>query len=374
MAANDIADPNIIWAGQKLVIPGSEVPAAGETATEATLEPSPTNTAAVTPVAERTGSGASTQSLPTRVYLEGISHEWQRLNNCGPVTVGMALSFYGETVTQYDTAPILKGGEEDKNVSPADLTGYLTSKGYGARILINGDLDILRRLVANNIPVIAEQWLIRENDPLTGHYRLVRGYDQEAGVFVVNDSYLGPNLRFTDAEFDRRWRGFNRLYVPVYRPEQEPLVREIIGSDWDEQTMYARALPALQGEVEDIGDIYAWFNLGDVYLGLGRYEEAVNAFEQAISLGLPERMLWYRFGLFKAYNEAGQYQKTIELANGQLATVPALEEVLYYRGQAYEALGQFAQAEADYQTAVQYNARFQPAQEALAMLPAIRSE
>lgn len=361
MAANDIDDPNAIWAGQTLVIPGGTVPPP-----ERSEEP--TATSAAEPEATATPSGVAAEPLPEQVYLQSISHDWQKLNNCGPTTVAMALSYFGESLTQFDTAPILKGGDQDKNVSPEDLVRYLNERGYPTRIFINGDMETLRRLVANDIPVISEQWLIREGDPLTGHYRLVRGYDDAAGAFIVNDSYLGPDLRFTYPEFDRRWRGFNRLYIPVYRPDQEPLVREIIGADWDEQAMYERALQTLQGEVETVGDLYAYFNIGDVYLALGRYENAIAAYEQAMSFGLPERMLWYRFGPFEAYNAAGQYQKTIDLANRQLAAVSALEEVHYYRGRAYEGLGQLEQARTDYQAAVQFNARFQPAQEALAGL------
>lgn len=367
MAVNEIDDPDTIWIGQVL-----QIPAGGNPAPEAASDPSPTETPMPVDTAagdQQEGSTESTLSaLPAQVYLESMTHDWQKMNNCGPTTVAMALSYYGETLTQFDTAPILKGSELDKNVSPSDLAAYLRSQGYPARIFINGDIETVQRLLANDIPVISEQWLIREGDPLTGHYRLVRGYDENAGVFISNDSYLGPNVRFTYAEFDRRWRGFNRLYIPIYRTDQEPLVRQIVGDDWDEQAMYRRALQTLQAEVDTVGDLYAWFNLGDAYLGAGRYEEAVAAYERAISFGLPERMLWYRFGPFEAYNGAGQYEETIALATAQLQVVPALEEVLYYRGVAYERLGQFEQARADYRAAVDYNQRFRPAQEALAAL------
>lgn len=373
MAENGIEDANNIWAGQEITIPGAAVQA-GDASEESVSTGDPANTEQSEEQTDEStadlpdSAEVSQEQLPDQVYLDAISHDWQKLNNCGPTTVAMALSYFGEALTQFDTASVLKGSEQDKNVAPEDLVRYLNSRGYPTRIFINGDMETLRRLVANDIPVISEQWLIREGDPLTGHYRLVRGYNDNEGVFIVNDSYLGPNLRFTYSEFDRRWRGFNRLYIPVFTPQQEPLVREIIGAEWNEQQMYENALTTLQDEVRSVGDLYAHFNIGDVYLRLGRYEDAVAAYEQAMSFGLPERMLWYRFGPYEAYNATGQYQKTVNLANAQIAAVSALEEVHYYRGKAYQGLGQMEQARADFQAAVDYNARYQPAQDALASL------
>jgi hypothetical protein len=75
----------------------------------------------------------------------------------------------------------------------------------------------------------------------------------------------------------------------------------------------------------------------------------VVAFEQAMALGVPPRLLWYRFGPFVAYNRAGQYQKTLALAAPLLTKVPMLEELQYQRGIALEELGQRAEAAAAYE-------------------------
>jgi len=293
-----------------------------------------------------------------------MSHEWQKMNNCAPATLAMGLSYYGYELTQFDLAPILKGGDKDRNVSPEEIVAYLHEIGLGGRVRINGDIETLQRLIANGVPVMVEQWLDRPGDELTGHYRLVRGYDREAGVIIVNDSYSGPKLRFPYAEFQRLWRAFNRLYIPIYRPEQESLVREIIGEDWDDGVMYRKALTVAQREIQEIGDLYTWFNLGGDYLGLGQDEEAVAAFEQALAFGLPPRMLWYQFGPIEAYNRTGQYQKSLDLTTRLLG----LEEVHYQRGVAYQGLGRLKEAIAEYQLALKYNPRFQLAQEALTRL------
>ncbi|HID87299.1 MAG TPA: tetratricopeptide repeat protein, partial [Anaerolineae bacterium] len=313
----------------------------------------PTPTVALTPVAER-------------FLLSPMSHDWQRMNNCAPTTVAMCLSYYGHEVTQFDLAPILKGNPDDRNVSPEEIAAYLQGLGLGALVRVNGNLDLLMRLVSNGVPVIVEQWLERPDHPLTGHYRVVRGYDRMAEVVIVNDSYNGAKLSLSYADFDRWWRPFNRRYIPVYPPDKGAVVREILGDDHDDEKMYARALAVAQREVEENPrDATAWYNLGDSYLGLGKYEEAVAAFERAMEIGLPRRTFWYQFGPFVAYNAVGDYQRVLDLSASVLAVVPMIEELHHQRGVAYEGLGQMEQARAEYQRALELNPKFEKAREAL---------
>jgi tetratricopeptide (TPR) repeat protein len=380
--ANHIANPDVIWAGATWVIPEAREDAFGLATpliVMATARPSPAATAtssaiptqpSATPMATAPPTRApdGTMPLPPTAYLDPMTHEYQRMNNCAPVTIAMVLSYYGIATTQYDLAPVLKGSNQDRNVRADEIADYLQSIGLGARLRVNGDMELMRRLVANGIPVIVEQWLERPDDELTGHFRLVRGYDDGAKVMIVNDSYLGPNLRLRYANFDRLWRAFNRTYIPIYRPEQERLVREIIGQDWDDQAMYRRSLDTARRETQEQNDLYAWFNQGDSYLGWGQINEAIAAYERAFSFTLPPRFLWYRYGPLEAYNRAGEYQKAIDLTTRVLAAVPNLEEALYYRGVAYEGLNRIAEAIQSYQKAAQANPRFLPAQQALKRL------
>ncbi|MFC6660477.1 C39 family peptidase [Deinococcus multiflagellatus] len=98
--------------------------------------------------------------LPARASIPGIRHEYQRLNNCGPVTVGMALSRWGSTRTQYDIAPVLKPGRADVNVSPDELAAYARAQGMTVHLARGGDRALLRRLLAAGLPVIVEAWFV----------------------------------------------------------------------------------------------------------------------------------------------------------------------------------------------------------------------
>jgi tetratricopeptide (TPR) repeat protein len=319
-----------------------------------TPEPTPTPSVAVAPVAEQ-------------VYLENITHDYQRLNNCGPVATSMALSYFGLTLTQYDIAPIVKGGPTDTNASPRELSEYIRDQGLVAPVRVNGDLDTLRALLSNDIPVIVEQWLDRPGDPLTAHYRTVRGYDRAAGIIIANDSYTGPNMRYTEAEFDQWWVAFHRVYLPVFRPEQEPLVRAIIGEEnWPDEVMWQQATARADQELQHNPNLYSWYNLGEARLRLGDVEGAVAAFDQAFAGEIPVRWPWYVFAHLEAYNAAGRHDRVLELTNAyQNANT---EEIHYFRGVALEALGRGGEALAEYRRAAELNPRMQVALEAVARM------
>ncbi|MBS1251929.1 MAG: hypothetical protein MAG451_00963 [Anaerolineales bacterium] len=373
MTANAIEDANTIWVGQQLRIPNtSQRPTAPtqptvpymEPLTQPSAQPSAEDTPTPSRPREEPAPTPALAPLPNQVLLEPMLHDWQKMNNCGPTTVAMALSYYDLLVTQFDTAPALKGGPQDKNVSPSEIASYVRDQGFGARVRVNGDLEVVRQLAGNGIPIIVEQWLDRSGDELTGHYRLVRGYDETTQEIIVNDSYSGPRLRISYTEFDRLWRPFNRTYIPIYDREHEPAVKVIL--DGGDEQMYQRAVEQARFEIEAVGDAYAWFNFGNSLLGLGDFEAAAGAFDQAIEIGLPPRMLWYQFGPFEAYNRTRQFQHVLDLS-APLASI-SLEELHYQRGVALEGLGRPGAALAEYQRATQLNPRFTKAVEASARL------
>ena len=367
---------NFLWLTLGLSVTGcsntSSLPATATMPAAILTPPWPTATATptVTPTLAATFTPIPTLTpLAERVFLTPMTHEYQKLNNCGPVALAIALSYYGVERTQFDIAPLVKGYDKDKNVSPEEMVAYLSKVGLGGKARLNGDPAILMALVSNGIPVIVGQWLERPHDGvLVGHYRVVRGHDQVAEVIIVNDPYTGPEVRFSYALFDERWRPFNRCYIPVYLPEQEAVVRAILGTDWEDEAMYQRALASAQREVEEIGDNYAWFNLGDDYLAVGEYREAADAYGRALEMGFPSHFLWYHYGPLEAYNALGEYQKVLSLSEEVLAQAPDVEEIRYQRGLAYLGLGEMEKAKTEFELAVQYNPNYTMAVQALAGL------
>ncbi len=351
----------------------SLLPAATSVAIAPTATPIPSATPADKPVAEPTLT-VEASPLPPSVLLEADCHEPQGWNNCGPATLAMALRFYGWTEDQYTVAASTKPDVDDKNVSPEEMVAYAHSLGDMVAVMgYTTDTDLLKRLLRAGYPTIVETWFIPEPDDEMGHYRLLTGYDDVRQEFTAQDSYQGANQTIPYTELEHLWKVFNRVYVVVTKAGQAQELqallgdgRSLSGSEADRQAMYKSALAVAQAEIEaDPEDRYAWFNAGTNYLGLGQYEQAASAYDQARLLKLPWRMLWYQFGPFEAYLRAGRYQDVIDLANANLHTTANLEESYYYRGLARRALGDETGARQDLETALRYNPHYRQATEAL---------
>ena len=87
-------------------------------------------------------------------------------------------------------------------------------------------LAVIRRLLANSVPVIVLQLLEPGSD--IGHYRVMQGYDDVAGEFICDDPLLGRDYRMSYDVFARLLNRAGALFVPVHPPAQEPLVEEVI--------------------------------------------------------------------------------------------------------------------------------------------------
>ena len=168
------------------------------------------------------------------------------------------------------------------------------------------------------------------------------------------------------------WKPFNRTYLVAYPAEDEGRIQAILGPHWNATENARLALDEAQAELaRDPGDAFSRFNLGTALLTLGRADEAIVAFETALgSGGLPWRYLWYQFGPFEAYLQAGRYNQVIALGEDVLGTTQGVEEIYYFLGQAYAALGDPARATANFQAALTRNAHYLEAELALGRVSA----
>jgi hypothetical protein len=315
----------------------------------ASASPSATVTPTVTPTQEPTALPA----LPQKVALEGFAHEWQTWNNCGPAALAIGLSYFGVQRTQAEIAASLHTDPADKNVSLDELLRYAAAAAVSSRTRVNGHPDLLHRLNAAGIPVLTEGWLRVGED--IGHYRVVSGYDLEAGALLTQDSYHGADVRVSEVDFVAMWQPFFFAYAPLYRADQEALVASIIGPDWDDAAMAAHALADAEMAVQSEPDnAYVWHNLGDARSQVGEWDAALDAYETALGIGLPSRFFWYHFGYFTVLNQAGRHARVLELTAPLVQETPSLAEVLVQRGHALHALDRTAEAIAAFEQALPY--------------------
>jgi tetratricopeptide (TPR) repeat protein len=327
--------------------------------------------------------------------LEGIEHERQGWNNCGPTTLAMGLSYWGSDKDQSDIAPLLKPDPEDKHVGIHQMEGYAREQGLATVIRVGGSLEQLKALLRARFPVIVESWYVRDAQDQLGHYRLVAGYNDAQQHFHMYDSLYDPPTTMGYQELDELWRVFNRTYLVVYPPArweelkaileiQEPpapsKMPELVGPELEDPAMYEEALRTARMELAnppascvayaDCADwaAFSWFNVGTNLTALGRYEEAAAAYDQARAMGLHYRMLWYQFGPYEAYFAAGRYDDVIALANSTLNTAKNLEESYYWRGKARLAQGDRQGARADFESALRYHPAWEPATMALSAM------
>ncbi len=340
------------------------------------------NSAPATPVPLPTSTA---WPLADASRLQGFQHKFQSWNNCGPATLAMALTYFDISTSQNATAAILKPNPEDRNVSPDEMVAYVNQHTpYQALSRVDGNSEMLKRFVANGIPVIIEigidppgefRWL-----GWYGHYLLVVAYDDQQDQFWVYDSWFGtseepltnahPDGRIMSyAELETYWPHFNRNYMVLYEPQQRSMVDTIIGEELNDDTMWQNALESVQRETtQDSDNPFYWFNLGTIYNALGENEKAETAFDQARSIGLPWRMLWYQFGPYETYYKAGRYEDVLLLAEVTLEDRPYFEESYYYKGLALAALGDKEGARQNLEKAASFNPNFKPAVEALETL------
>ncbi len=147
--------------------------------------------------------------------------------------------------------------------------------------------------------------------------------------------------------------------MPVYKREDESLVKAIIGNNWNENKMYQNSVLRNQKDVDaNPNDMYAWFNLGTSYYGLGEYQKAKEAFEKSQALGWPHRMLWYQIQPVQTYNKLGEYQKAIDTANLGLWFNDNFAEMHFEKAVAYKGLGSILESKKEAQKTLELDPSF----------------
>jgi tetratricopeptide (TPR) repeat protein len=349
------------------------VSAVSATAKVVTLAASPAPVSTSIPAATAaTGTPPPAGSaLPPSAEITGFTQVWQKVNNCGPASLAMALSHWGWQGTQANTASALKPDADDRNVSPYEMADYARQMGLGAVVRMGGQPGLLKRLIAAGYPVLLETGLTLPDQGWEGHYTLVSGYSETRKSFTTQDSLRGPNFQVTDEDLYRDWRAFNFIYLVIYPTQQEPEVLALLGPDADEKASAEHAEELARQQIpaaEQRALAFAYFNLGSSLTALGEYAEAAAAYDQARVAELPWRMLWYQTGPLEAYYRIGRYEDVLTLVDATLKTAKNLEEMYFWRGQCFLAQGDREGAINEFQEALRYNRYNGAARDALAML------
>jgi len=357
---------------QVLLAP-THTPTLEPTGTATSTQPGPTPTPTNTPTPTLTPT-----PLPTSVRLTGFKYQHQHglWNYCGPATLATTLSYWGWTVDRQEVGGFLRGTKtrfDDKNTMPYEMQNYVeTQTGLRMIIRTGGNLELLKALIAAGFPPIVEKDDVIDGVGWLGHYLLLSGYDETKSQFISMDTYHGEGMRYDYVELENSWRAFNYTFLVAYAPENETKLFAILGDFADETWAANHAYEIANREIQTLdglGEFYAWFNRGTSLNALQDYSSAAISFDTAFRLyaelpasDRPWRMIWYQTGPYFAYYYTGRYNDIITLADQTLDTMkdPILEESIYWRALAKEALGDIPGAIEDLQTSLELNPNFGP--------------
>ena len=185
-----------------------------------------------------------------------------------------------------------------------------------------------------------------------------------------------PDFPFPYDDLIEYWGNFNYTYLVIFPPDREAEVMTLLGSQADEGAAFVAAAERASQEIFQFSgraQFFAWFNRGSSLVALDDYAGAAQAYDEAFAIdnqlavddpeNRPWRMLWYQTGPYWAYFYTNRYDKVINLATQTLVTMsePVLEESYYWRGLAFDAIGDRPRAIEDMRAALNMHPGFEPA-------------
>src|SRR3989344_405716 len=302
--------------------------------------------------------------------LKNDFHISQTFNNCGPASLSMALSYFGIKASQKVIGDDLRpyqnpqGDNDDKSVTLNEMVEKAKEYGLIPFHRPNGNINLIKYFIAYDIPIIAFTWTKPDED--IGHYRVVKGYDDNSNELIQDDSLQGKNLKFKYDDFNVLWHKFNYEYLVLVPKDKVAIAEAILGENKDESKAWKNAIDILTKFLEkNPGDVPARFSLSISYFYIGDYKKSIEQFEMVQSK-LSKRALWYQIEPIQAYFELGDYNKVFEISDNILNKGNrAFSELYMLRGKIYLIKGELKNAKAEFEKAVFYNKNMEEAQEAL---------
>ena len=283
-------------------------------------------------------------AIPPQKILPTDYHIFQTFNNCGPAAFSMALRFYGITESQATLGQALRpyqvpsGDNDDKSVTLEEMAEKSKEYGFTPIHRPMGNPDLIKKFIANDMPVIARTWTKPNED--IGHYRVIKGYDETLGIFIQDDSLQNKNLEYSYSDFNEIWKKFNYEYLVLVPKDRVQIANAILGEYTDVKVAWQDAVKNSENQLRsDSNDIYARFNLSVALFNVGDYRRSVEEFEKVENL-LPFRTLWYQIEPIQAYFELGNYDRVFEITNKVLNNYNrAFSELYILRGKIYQKQG-----------------------------------
>jgi hypothetical protein len=309
-------------------------------------------------------------NIPQQKIMEEGNHTFQTFNNCGPAALSMSLSYFDINTTQQALGQDLRpyqnplGDNDDKSVTLEEMGEKAKTYGLIPYHRPNGNTELLKKFIANDIPIIARTWTKPDED--IGHYRIVKGYDEIQGVLIQDDSLQGKNLRYSYQDFNVLWKKFNYEYLVLVPVKKNDIAKSILGKNINKTFAWQKAAEISQEELDtNPSDTYSRFNLSVALYHIGQYQNSANEFEK-VENSLPFRTLWYQIEPIQAYYKLGDYEKVFSITDQVLNNHNrAFSELYLIRGEIHKNRNNLIAAREEFEKAVFYNSNLEKAKLAL---------
>ncbi len=225
----------------------------------------------------------SREPSPEAQVLEQVPVRTFEQDRCGPGSLSLVLSSYGDPVSEADLAaslPRAPGG----GVLSVDLLLEARRRGFDAS-LVAGTREAIRDEILDGRPVILMLRMLHA--PGAGqdvyHYVVVDGFDPRRHLCRVQ--FGDGKVRWAPPEsLERGWRAAGHALLLVRpRPDTAADLRRAAGLEASGQV---GAAVALYRKIlsTDPGSVRAWVNLGNAEASQGRQEEAERAYRSALAI------------------------------------------------------------------------------------------
>ena len=276
-----------------------------------------------------------------KAFLLPPVFEHQDFQNDGPAVLSAAIRFYGKTESQYLIAEKIKPDYFDPFVSFEEMEAYLHEKytDLGCQIRINGNTDILERLVSAGYPMIirietkkaSPAW--EGDDLIDSRYILITGFDKIENRIAYQDPFIGDQLYKTYDQIMSDWYAYQRTYMVVYPKNDEPQVQQVFGDQWEKDYNLQSALEKFRKDAEMLPqNVYAWLNITTVLVQNEQYEEAWNTFRSIRNLSIPQRFFLYNPSLYSAAFHTGNADELSSYSDYSLKINAHSEESWLWKG------------------------------------------
>lgn len=153
-------------------------------------------------------------TIPRASKLNGVPRIKQKTNYCGPAVVAAVMQYYGATTTQDEVGQVVYDSTCGAT-NGADMLLFAREKGFSAYSWNSSFADARKKLAAGFPIIVLQQNSMTD---VSGHYRVLTGYDDTAEKFHVMDPYYDNITELSYADAEKMWKRMGNwalLVVPA---------------------------------------------------------------------------------------------------------------------------------------------------------------